>query len=150
MNREARDIGSDEKLEQIVARLEKVERESDELAFKIEDSKSQFAAFDQKLSEIRKEIEAALVKGNREELKREIVQAERRLKNVRAQLADASTEHSQLFRSLCLSRDLLAPILESSLGKLNVLHDQGKIPSTTIPVLADRLESPTCICGESS
>ena len=148
-NKAVRGIGSDEELNQIATRLEKVERESDELAVKIEDSKSQFAAFDQKLSEIRKEIETALVKGNREELKREITQAERQLKNVRAQLTDAGSAHSQLFKSLCLSRDLLAPILESSLGQLKLLHDQGKIPSTTIPVLADRLESPTCICGES-
>lgn len=149
VNSAARDIGADDRLEEIVVHLENVERESDELAFQIEDAKTQFAAFDQKLSEIRTEIEAALVKGNREELKRDIVQAERQLKNVRAQLAEADIEHSRLFRSPSLSKDLLSLILESSLGKLNLLRDQGKIPSTTIPVLADRLESSTCICGES-
>ena len=149
VNRAARNIGSDDRLEEIVERLDRVEKESDELAFKIEDSKTQFAAFDQRFSEIRKEIETALVKGNREELRREITQAERQLQNVRAQLTQVCTEHSQLFRNLSLSRDLMSPILKCSLDQLNLLHDQGKIPSTTIPVLADRLESSTCICGES-
>ena len=32
---------------------------------------------------------------------------------------------------------------------MNLLHERGKIPSTTLPVLAERLESSTCICGES-
>ena len=62
---------------------------------------------------------------------------------------DAGKKHSNLFRSLPLSRDLLGPVLEKSLGKLDALRDQGKIPSTTIPVLEERLKSPTCICGES-
>ena len=149
VNKAARKIGADEKLEQIVASLENMERESDELESKIEDAKSQFAAFDQKLSEIRKDIDAALIKGNREEFKRNIAQSEKQLKYIRNQLTDAGKEHSSLFKSLFLSRDLLAPILENSIGKLNVLHDQGKIPSATIPVLAERLESFTCICGES-
>ena len=149
VNRAARDIGSGDELEQIVASLERIERESDDLESKIEDSRSQFSAFDQKRSEIRKEIDAALDKENREELRRDIAQTERQLKYIRDQLTGASKEHSNLFKSLFLSRDLLAPILENSLGKLNVLHDQNKIPSATIPVLAERLESPTCICGES-
>lgn len=149
VNRAARDIGSDDRLEQIVERLDKVERASNELTFKIEDSKTQCAAFDQRLSEIRKEIESALVKGNREELRRDITESERQLQNVRSQLTKVNAEHSGLFRSLSLSRDLLSPILQRSLEQLNLLHDQGKIPSTTIPVLADRLERSSCICGES-
>ena len=149
VNKAAREIGANEKLEQIVASLEKMERETEQLEFKIEDAKSQFAAFDQKLSEIRKEIDAALIKGNREEFKRNITQSEQQLKHIRNQLTEAAKDHSSLFKNLLLSRDLLAPILDNSLGKLNVLHDQGKIPSTTIPVLSERLKSFMCICGES-
>lgn len=149
VNRAARDIGSDEELRQIVASLEEVEKNSDELEDKIEDSRLQFASYDHKLLDLRKEIEAALIKGDREEFKREIAQVERQLKYIREQVADAGKEHSRLFRSQFFSCDVLAPILENSLGKLKILHDQGKIPSTTIPVLAERLESTICICGES-
>jgi DNA sulfur modification protein DndD len=44
---------------------------------------------------------------------------------------------------------LLGPVLAKGLGKLSELHDQGKIPNTTIPVLEERLKGNTCICGES-
>lgn len=149
VNKAVRDFDSDGELAQIFARLERKEREIEELGVKINDSTTQSEAFDQKRTEIRKEIEAALVKGNRDELQREISQVERQLKTVRTQLANARVEHSKLFRNLYLSCDLLSTILESSLGQLNALHDQGKIPSATIPVLAERLENSTCICGES-
>ena len=33
--------------------------------------------------------------------------------------------------------------------ELEELHDQGKIPNTTIPVLQDRLSAEICICGET-
>ncbi len=35
------------------------------------------------------------------------------------------------------------------LAKLSKLHTQGKIPNTTIPILEERLECTTCICGDS-
>ena len=148
-NKEAKAIGADETLTQVTARLEQIERESEDLEEKIEDSKLQFASFDQKLSDIQKDIEAALMKGNREELKRNIEQTESQLKQIDEQKTGAREKHSNLFRSLFLSRDLLAPVLEKGLAKLSELHAQGKIPNTTIPLLEERLKGPTCICGES-
>ena len=40
-------------------------------------------------------------------------------------------------------------MLSQAFEKLEELHDQGKIPNTTIPVLQDRLEAEICICGET-
>ena len=148
-NKEAKAIGADETLTQITAELEQIERESKDLEEKIEDSKLQFASFDQKLSDIQKDIEAALMKGDREELKRNIEQTESQLKQIDEQKTGARKNHSNLFRSLSLSRDLLAPVLEKGLAKLSELHTQGKIPNTTIPLLEERLKGSTCICGES-
>ncbi len=148
-NKAAQKIGTNEKLTEIASKLEQIDKDSAELSEKIKDSKSQFELFDQKLSDIQKEIETILIEGDREQLKRDIEQTRQQLKLLDKQQADASKEHLNLFRSLFLSRDLLGPILEKSLGKLDALRDQGKIPSTTIPVLEDRLEKPTCICGES-
>ena len=148
-NKEAKAIEADETLTQITAELEQIERESKDLEEKTEDSKLQFASFDQKLSDIQKDIEAALMKGDREELKRNIEQTESQLKQIDEQKTGARKNHSNLFRSLSLSRDLLAPVLEKGLAKLSELHAQGKIPNTTIPLLEERLKGSTCICGES-
>ena len=148
-NKAAKKIGTNEKLTEIAAELEQIDQDSAELSEKIEDSKSQFDSFDQKLSDIQKEIEAVLIEGNQEQLKRDIEQTRQQLKMLGKQQTDAGKDHSNIFRNLLLSRDLLGSVLEKSLGKLDALRDQGKIPSTTIPVLEERLKRPTCICGES-
>ena len=149
VNKAAKGIGADEKLTQIATRLEQIDKDIADRDEKREVARSQFAAFDEKLSEVQKAIYAALVKGNREKLEHDIKETKRQLKRINDQQAEAIKEHSSLFRSLSLSRDLLAPVLEKSLGKLNSLRDQGKIPQETIPVLEEKLEGSTCICGES-
>ena len=148
-NKAAKKIGANEQLTKIAAQLEQIDTDSAELLKKIEDSKSQFALFDQKLSDIQKEIETILIEGDQEQLKRDIEQTRKQLKWLDKQQTNASKDHSNLFRNLLLSRDLLGSVLEKSLGKLNAMRDEGKIPSTTIPVLEERLKRPTCICGES-
>lgn len=149
VNKSAKGIGADNKLTKIATRLEIIDKESDALEEKIDDAKVQFAAFDEKLAAIQKEIDAALVKGDREKLKHDIEQAQRQISQIDNQRAAAAKEHSNLFRSLPLARDLLGPVLQKALDKLGELKQQGKIPNTTIPVLEERLEGNICICGES-
>ena len=149
VNREIKGIGADDKLKEIASQLEQIDKELDELDDKIEDARTQFSAFDEKLTDVQKKIEAALVKGDREKLKRDIEQAEGQLEKIDSQRVAAAKEHAELFRSLSLARDLLAPVLGKGLDKLAALHNEGKIPNTTIPVLEERLNRTTCICGES-
>lgn len=149
VNKAAKGIDSGGKLTQIATQLEQIDEETAEQEEKIEDANAQFSTFDEKLAEIQKQLDAALVKGDREKLKREIAHAERQLKQIDNQRAAAAKEHADLFRSLSISRDLLAPVLIKGLGKLNELRDQGKIPNTTLPVLEERLKGSTCICGEA-
>ena len=149
INKTAKAIVTDDKHSSILARLEQVEKESEGLEEKIKDSKAQVATFEEKIADLQKEIDMALVRGNQQELKTEIEQIKRQLKHIENEQTDAGKEHSNLFRSLLLSRDLLAPILKKSFEKLNELRSQGKIPNTTIPVLEERLKATTCICGES-
>ncbi len=149
INKAAKAIGTDETLTQITARLEQIEIESEALEEKIEDSKLQFASFDQKLSEIQKEIEAALIRGDQEKLKRDIGQVKQQLEKIDKLQTRAAKEHSDLFKSPLLLRDLLAPVLRKGLDKLSDLQTQGKLPNATIPVLEERLKATTCICGES-
>lgn len=149
INKRMKNTESDEKLAQIATRLDQVNEDSADLVKSIDDAKAQFSAFDEKLAEMQKRIDAALVKGDREQLKREIEQVDLQIKKIDSQRATAKKEHSDLFRSLSLSRDLLGPVLVKGLGKLSELRNQGKIPNTTIPVLEERLRGATCICGES-
>ena len=149
LNRDSKNIGSDEKLAKIVTELEEIDKEVERLESERDDAKLQFDRINQSLAKIDQDIEAALVKGDQEELNRKLKKAEVELKNIRNQEEKLVSEHSQLFQKPHLFRDLLAPVLEQSFEKLNELRDQGKLPSPTIPILEERLTSVTCICGES-
>lgn len=149
VNKALKSIGSDQKLRQIAARLEEIDEAASELEEKIKDARMQFTVFDEKFSEVQKKLEIALVNGDREKLKSDIEQANRQLKQIDNQKAAAAKEHSELFRSLAFARDLLDFVLERGLGKLDELRKKGEIPKYTIPVLEERLNVTTCICGES-
>ena len=149
LNRDSKNISSDKELSKIVTELEEIDKKVELLENKRDDAKLQFDAVNQSLAEIDKNIEAALIKGDQEELNRKLKKAKTELKKARNQEEKLVTEHSQLFRKPPLFRDLLAPVLEQSFEKLNELRDQGQLPSPTIPVLSERLTGVTCICGES-
>ena len=149
LNKEVQQIGGDKELTEVTTDIERIEREISELEGKKKDAIEQFQNLDHSCSELDKEIEAVLIIGDREELNRDLKQTEGQLNQIQNRQSEASKMHSQLFESLSLSWDLLTPVLEKSLGKLNELHLQGLLPSTSVPVLEERLKGDICICGES-
>lgn len=149
VNKQAKQVGGGTELNKIASRLEMIDEETAKLETALEDAKQQFTAFDEKVEEIDRKIAAALQKGDKEQLKKDLETAKRKIKQLDEQLAAANKEHAGLFRSRRLAGDLLAPILSRAFKKLEELHDQGKIPNTTVPVLEDRLEAEICICGET-
>ena len=149
LNKDSKNIGSDTELTQIVRELEDIDKKVKLLENERDDAKLQFDAIEQKLADLDQDIESALIKGDQEELNRKLKKAETELNGIRNHEEKLVSQHSQLFRKPPLFRDLLAPVLEQSFEKLNELRDQGKLPSPTIPVLAERLTGVTCICGES-
>lgn len=149
VNKKAKQVGSDSDLTRIASRLEAMENDREKLDADLEDAKQQFGAFDEKVDEIDRKISAALQKGDKEKLKKDLESARREIKQLDDQLTAANKEHSALFRGRAIAADLLAPLLGRAFEKLEELHDQGKIPNTTIPVLQDRLTAEICICGES-
>ena len=148
LNKDVKQIGGDRELTEVTTNIERIEREISELEEKKKDAIEQFQNLDRSCSELDKEIEAALIMGDKEELNRELKQTEGQLKQIQNRQAEASKMHSQLLESLSLSRDLLASVLKKSLGQLNELHLQGLLPSTSVPVLEERLKGDICICGE--
>jgi DNA sulfur modification protein DndD len=149
VNKQAKQIGAGGELNKIATRLEGIEEDTTSLEADLEDAKQQFAAFDERVNEVDRKIAASLQKGDKEKLRRDLEAAKREMKQLDEQLAVAGKEHSALFRGRTLATDLLAPVLERAFGRLEELHDQGKIPNTTIPVLEDRLAAGICICGET-
>ena len=149
LRKDSKNIGSNEELAKIVTELEEIDKTIERLESERDDAIQQLDAVNQSLVDIDRDIETALVKGDQEELNRQLKKAETELEKVRDQEEKLVSVHSQIFRELPLFRDLLTPALEQSFEKLNELRDQGKLPRTTIPVLAERLMGVTCICGES-
>lgn len=149
VNKQAKQIGASGELNKTASRLETIEDEISKLEAELDDAKQQFAAFDEKVNETDRKIAAALQKGDREKLQRDLDQAKRKMKQLDDQLTAANKEHAALFRGQALASDLLAPVLERAFTELEQLHDQGKIPNATIPVLEDRLDAEICICGET-
>jgi DNA sulfur modification protein DndD len=149
VNKKAKQVGSGSELKKIAERLEEIEDDSAGLEADLEDAKQQFAAYDEKVDETDRKISSALEKGDKEKLQKDLDNAIREKKQLDEQLTTANKEHSALFRGRVLATDLLAPLIERAYEKLEELHDQGKIPNTTIPVLHDRLTAEVCICGET-
>ncbi len=149
LNKNSKNLASDTELAQIATKLEEIDKKIELVENERDDAKQQFDEVNQSLTEIDRDIEAALVKGDQEELNRKLKKAETELNRIRDREEKLASEHSQLFRNPTLFRDLLAPVLELSFEKLNELRDQGKLPSLTIPVLVERLIGVTCICGEA-
>ena len=149
VNRQAKAISTHGELTNTLERLSKLEDEASSLRGAITDAEEQFTNFDERYAEMGKKIEEALLLGNREELQQQYSQTENHIRTVNTQQEDVRKRHSELFRTLELSRDMMAPILAKGFAKLDELRDQGKIPNATIPVLEERLSASTCICGES-
>ena len=149
VNKKAKQVGGGTELNTIATRLEGMENGREKLEVDLEDAKQQFGVFDEKVDEIERKIAAALQKGDKEKLRKDLDRARAEIRQLDSQLSAANKEHSELFRSRSIATDLLAPVLAGAFDILEQLHDQGKIPNTTIPVLHDRLEAEVCICGET-
>ncbi len=149
VNRNAKQVGSDSELNSTASRLEEINEDWNKLEDDLEDVKQQFAAFEEKVNETDRKIAAALQKGDKVKLRKELETTRQDIGQLDYQLATANKEHSALFRSRSIATDLLAPLLGKAYEKLEELHDQGKIPNTTIPVLQERLSAELCICGET-
>lgn len=96
-----------------------------------------------------RQLTEALRNGNRDELATERERVRLAWKQAESDTKQAGRDHANLFKSQTLARQLLAPVIKKSKEILDGLHDRGKIPNQTIPVLEERLTQTVCICGES-
>ena len=148
-NRNARDVGKGGRLEEVTTTIDDIGSRIEALDGENSDAKDQRAEFDSRVESTQQKVDAALLKGDEEQLKIDIERSKSRLKDLESQRRSAEGEHSRLFRSAEFSCDLLGPALAKGFARLSELRDQGKFPKTAIPVLQDRLNDGVCICGES-
>ena len=114
VNKKAKQVGTGGELNEIASRLEEMEDSREKFETDLEDAKQQFGAFDEKVDEMDRKIAAALQKGDKEKLSKDLDNCKSEIKRLDAQLAAANKEHSALFRSRSIATDLLAPVLGSS------------------------------------
>ncbi|MEZ4448299.1 MAG: AAA family ATPase [Nannocystaceae bacterium] len=148
-NRRAKKLDGGSELSDTANRLEEIDNAILSHQTELADAEEQFTNFDESLADIDKKIAAALSRGDKEKLQRELESAKSECKKLDARIEAAIKEHANLFRSESLARGLLGPVLAPAFTLLEELRDRGKIPNTTIPVLEDRLRALSCICGES-
>ena len=150
INSKVRAQTTDAELQRTVERIATLDKRVETLKDELDAAETQFNAFDQEWAATERRIEDLLARGggDRSKLVNRKQQTQKGIETTDRQIAAANREHSELFRSLDLVRDLLAPALAPSFAILNELRDNGDIPDTTVPVLVDRLSADTCICGE--
>ena len=137
-----------DELREVSERLVSLQEEIPRLEEQINLTKKARQRLDSLEREADRSLSDALRKGNREELEKQRQAARRGREAAEKDKVQATRDHADLFKSELLGKHLLAEPLKKTREILDGLHRQGKIPNQTIPVLEDRLNQPTCICGE--
>ena len=148
-NKRAKAVDRGGRLDRVATRLDAVDQDERQLQEDLEDVNQQFDSFDARVRATHKKIDAALQKGDKEQLARDLRREKTNMERLDKQIGTAKQDHARLFRSSSAAIDLVAPVLQGATARLDQLRLRGKIPNTTIPVLEGRLEAGVCICGES-
>ena len=107
VNKRAKKSGVGGDLDKIATRLENIENDISKHQDDLDDAKEQFGNFDERVLETGRKIDAALEKGDKEQLKSDLERARGRIKKLDEQLKEANKVHASLFRSHALVADLL-------------------------------------------
>ncbi len=141
--------GNRKELQEVSDFLDAYQKQLPQLQIEVQELKEKRLQLEELEKEADRKLSEALRRGNREELEKARQQAQQSRQHADRELASATRDHSNLFKSELLGKHLLANSFAKAKGVLDQLHQRGKIPNQTIPVLEDRLSQPSCICGES-
>ncbi len=139
--------GGDSEIGQLTTRLNSID---EQLAAKEEERKQAQAAVSRLEEEITKYNELlvrALVRGDRDELSQQLKAAEARRNSYDAAHRDRVRGVADLFSDATLPTNLLSEVVKETKELLEPLHQQGRIPSTFVPLIKERLTAGVCICG---
>lgn len=122
-----------DRLDTDIERLRDVERQVEELARRYEEAD--------------KRLQSALQAGDHVELAHQKKLAASQLSEARSSESALKDAHREVLQDQLLSLALLGLRLNEGFAQLAKLHDAGIIPSGSVPVLEERLEIGTCVCG---
>ena len=146
--RVAASAGSSE-LDNVETELEKEQGRQESLQKDLDEFQKTIKNLERKYEDADKALVRALQEGDHDELARRKEKAEKQKAQARILEMSLKRDQQRLYESESLSWTLMRPSLTKAEEMLGELHDRGVIPRTTIPVLKDRLELGTCICGTS-
>ena len=139
VNKKAKQVGSGNELAKVASRLDAIEIDREKLDADFEDAKQQFGAFDEKVDEMDRRIAAALQKGDREQLQKDLDRTKREIKRLDEQIVageqgtfDAVPRPRDCDRSSCACT-------RPRFREARTTSRSGKIPNTTILCCRTRL-----------
>lgn len=143
------DAGAQRDLKAVSEKLTTLQEQTPDLEAQHKAAKDARLKLEDLAEEADRRLSDALRKGDREDLEKRRKEAASGKQAAEKDAGQAARDHANLFKSILLGKSLLAEPFQRAKGVLDKLHDQGKIPGASIPVLDDRLNQPTCICGET-
>lgn len=144
-----KEAGNVKELEDLSSQIGTLEQEIPDLRGKQEHAAEERINLEGYEQEADHQLQEALKRGNKEELLKEKEKIKKDWDRAEKDAKQAARDHANLFKSEVLGKQLLQDKFQKAKRILDDLHDQGRIPNQTIPVLEDRLKQPACICGES-
>ena len=144
-----RESGGQKELRELSDRLERLHEEIPHLEQEWRDAAEASKNLSEREREADGELAHALREGNREDLVRQQRDARQGRRAADQEAQQAGRDHSDLFKSDLLARDLLGDQFRKAGRLLDGLRRRGKIPNQSIPVLEERLRQSACICGET-
>jgi DNA sulfur modification protein DndD len=134
---------------QLTKELTELEEKIDNAKERKAEARSAQARLGEEIVSYNERLERALIKGDREALSQQLRRAQEDEKAADQGVTSATRDFAALFRESTLSLSLLAPVVSQAHELLQPLHAQGRIPSTFVPLLQERLKAGLCICGRS-
>jgi DNA sulfur modification protein DndD len=136
-----------QQLTEIAERLNAAQGHLDTEEKRLKDVERQVEELARRYDEADKRLQIALQAGDYVELAHQKELAKSQLSESRSSEVVLKESHRELLQDELLSLALLGPKLDEGFQYLNKLHDAGIIPSGSVPVLEERLEIGTCVCG---
>lgn len=149
INQKVKKSSKIDELDSITEKLSGIQKRIPELEEELKQVREARANLESLEQETDAKLSDALRKGNREDLEKQRKQASADRQSAEKDAMQATRDHADLFRSELLGKHFLAEPFRKSAAILDDLRKKGEIPNQTIPVLEDRLNQLSCICGES-
>lgn len=146
-NAEVRSRGGNANLKDASERVGRLSEAGADAESRLKDLRKEHELVDEARSSLRERLDAALQRGNKPELLRQLRDAEENQKAANAEIALIQREKSDVLRTQSVAMPFLGGAVARAGARLAALKDEGAIPSDYLPLLRERLESGRCVCG---